>query len=163
VRRLFGGWHDPVPALLAATPPDALSRLDIDDLGGPLPTFRRGRCVLLGDAAHAMAPDLGQGANQALDDAATLVRLTGTTDLDRALDEYDRLRRPRTQRIARRARALAGSRSRAVPRRCGCGTPPYGSPPTPPPDGSWPHCRTGAPGPELRTPAAGTAPRRRTR
>ncbi|MGY1810384.1 FAD-dependent monooxygenase [Blastococcus sp. SYSU D00669] len=106
VRRLFGGWHDPVPALVAATPPDAVTRLDIDDLARPLPTFRRGRCVLLGDAAHAMTPDLGQGANQALEDAATLVRLVQGGDLDAALGAYDRLRRPRTQRIARRARAL---------------------------------------------------------
>ncbi|MGY1601872.1 FAD-dependent monooxygenase [Geodermatophilus sp. SYSU D00815] len=106
VVRLFGGWHDPIPALVAATPPDAVARLDIHDLAAPLPTFRRGRCVLLGDAAHAMTPDLGQGANQALEDAATLVRLVARGDLDAALDGYDRLRRPRTQRIARRARAL---------------------------------------------------------
>ena len=40
-----------------------------------VPTFRRGRTVLLGDAAHAMTPDLGQGAGQAMEDAATLTRL----------------------------------------------------------------------------------------
>ncbi|MGY1714138.1 FAD-dependent monooxygenase [Geodermatophilus sp. SYSU D01106] len=109
VTRLVAGWHAPVGELVAATPPEAVTRSDVYDLAGPVPAFRRGRCVLLGDAAHAMTPDLGQGANQALEDAATLTRLlTGVTDRDvgAALDAYDRLRRPRTRRIARRAHAV---------------------------------------------------------
>jgi len=115
LRRLFGGWHAPIPALLDATDPATVSRLDIHDLAGPVPAFRRGRCVLLGDAAHAMTPDLGQGAGQALEDAATLAAvlhhlaggdLPAPAAVDRALDRYDTLRRPRTQRISRRARAL---------------------------------------------------------
>jgi len=115
VARLVAGWHAPIAELVAATPPDAVTRSDVHDLAGPVPTFRQQRCVLLGDAAHAMTPDLGQGANQALEDAATLTRLLAGTAassvpdplaVDSALDGYDRLRRPRTQRIARRARAL---------------------------------------------------------
>jgi 2-polyprenyl-6-methoxyphenol hydroxylase-like FAD-dependent oxidoreductase len=114
-RRLFSGWHAPIAHLLDATPPSAVTRLDVHDLAGPVPTFRRGRCVLLGDAAHAMTPDLGQGANQALEDAATLTRLLGgvaasvhpdPAAVDGALGRYDALRRPRTRRLARRARAL---------------------------------------------------------
>ncbi len=115
VCRLFGRWHAPIPEIVAATPPGAVARLDINDLAAPLRTFRRGRCVLLGDAAHAMTPDLGQGGGQALEDAATLTRLLeplagddepASQSLDRALTDYDRLRRPRTQRIARRARTV---------------------------------------------------------
>ena len=99
--------------LIAATDPAAVFRLDINELAGPLPSFRSGRCVLLGDAAHAMTPDLGQGGNQALEDAATLVALIGPAagapagpSIDRALAEYDKLRRPRTQLLARRARQV---------------------------------------------------------
>lgn len=124
VQRLFGGWHDPIPELIAATDPAAVFRLPISDLAAPLPTFRRGACVLLGDAAHAMTPDLGQGGGQAMEDAATLAALIAPiardaapdpARLDRALAEYDRVRRARTQPIARRARALgavAHTRSR---------------------------------------------------
>jgi len=115
VRRLFGGWHAPVPALVAATAPDAVLRHDIHDLARPLRTFRRGGCVLLGDAAHAMTPDLGQGGNLALEDGVTLARLLADQAgqdrpdpgaLDAALTGYDRLRRQRTQPVARQARAL---------------------------------------------------------
>jgi 2-polyprenyl-6-methoxyphenol hydroxylase-like FAD-dependent oxidoreductase len=113
VSALFGGWHAPIAELIAGTDPAAVFRLDINELAGPLPSFRRARCVLLGDAAHAMTPDLGQGANQAMEDAATLVRLIGDAAggpvgpwIDPALDEYDRLRRPRTQQLARRSRSV---------------------------------------------------------
>ncbi|HEY0000696.1 MAG TPA: FAD-dependent monooxygenase, partial [Actinoplanes sp.] len=106
VRRRFAGWHAPIAEVLAATDPAAVVRTDIHDLAAPLRTFRRGRTVLLGDAAHAMTPDLGQGAAQAMEDAATLTRLLGTRPIDEALDAYDRVRRARTRPIAARARRL---------------------------------------------------------
>lgn len=103
----FGDWHAPIRELIQATPPDDIHGLPIEELAGRMPTFRRGRCVLLGDAAHAMTPNLGQGGNQALEDAATLVALLGGPDgIDQALAEYDRLRRPRTQGITRQASIL---------------------------------------------------------
>jgi len=104
VRRRFQDWHAPIADVLAATA--TTFRTDIYDLAGPLPTFRRGRTVLLGDAAHAMTPDLGQGACQAMEDAATLTRLLGAGPIDAALDAYDRLRRARAQPIAARARQV---------------------------------------------------------
>ncbi|MZD08726.1 NAD(P)-binding protein, partial [Streptomyces sp. SID5785] len=58
LRRLFGGWHHPVPAILDAAEPDGVLRHDVHDLADPLPAFHRGRVALLGDAAHAMAPTL---------------------------------------------------------------------------------------------------------
>ncbi|MEV5435553.1 FAD-dependent monooxygenase [Streptomyces sp. NPDC052682] len=104
--RRFGTWPDPVPALLAAVPPDAVLRHDLYDLP-PLPSFVHGRVALLGDAAHAMTPDLGQGACQALEDAVTLAHcLDSTPDVPAALGSYDVLRRPRTQAVARRSARL---------------------------------------------------------
>jgi 2-polyprenyl-6-methoxyphenol hydroxylase-like FAD-dependent oxidoreductase len=115
VTTMVQAWHDPIAAIVAATDPAAVFRLPIHELAKPLPSFRRERCVLLGDAAHAMTPDLGQGGNQAMEDSATLTALlahlcSATTPdaslLDRALKEYDRLRRARTQPIAARARRV---------------------------------------------------------
>lgn len=102
-RRLVGSWHDPVPSLLDATSSRSVLRLDICELA-PLPTYVRGSVALLGDAAHAMTPDVGQGACQAIEDAWVLATaLAGEADVQAALSSYDRLRRPRTQAIARSA------------------------------------------------------------
>lgn len=72
VEQMFAGWHSPIAELIAATDAEAVPRTPIADLSRPLPHFHRGRVVLLGDAAHAMTPNLGQGGGQALEDAATL-------------------------------------------------------------------------------------------
>ncbi|KOX23239.1 hypothetical protein ADK67_21860 [Saccharothrix sp. NRRL B-16348] len=102
LRARFGRWHAPIPGLLAATPADALLRHDICYLRAPLPRYVSGRAVLVGDAAHAITPDLGQGACLALEDAVVLSdRLRHTADVPTALNAYDAARRPRTQRLVR--------------------------------------------------------------
>lgn len=98
-------WHDPIPALIEATPAEAMIHIDIRDLD-PLPSYRRGRVALLGDAAHAMSPDRGQGAGQSLEDAVVLAAaLADEPTTEAALRRYDTERRPRTQTTARGARA----------------------------------------------------------
>ncbi len=56
LRRRFRTWHEPVPALLDATRPDAVLHHDVNELRTPLPSYAVGRIALLGDAAHAMTP-----------------------------------------------------------------------------------------------------------
>ncbi|MFF4397493.1 FAD-dependent monooxygenase [Streptomyces sp. NPDC001480] len=105
LRRRFAAWHHPIPALLEATRPDAVLHHDIHELATPLPSFTAGRIALLGDAAHAMTPNLGQGACQALEDAAVLAAaLTAEPTVESALIRYDTERRPRSQAVARAAR-----------------------------------------------------------
>jgi 2-polyprenyl-6-methoxyphenol hydroxylase-like FAD-dependent oxidoreductase len=103
----FGGWHDPIPVLLAGVTPAQVLRLDVAELAAPLPSFHRGRVALLGDAAHPMTPNLGQGACQALEDAAVLARLTAVDALPAALASYTAARLPRTTDIVRWSRRAA--------------------------------------------------------
>ncbi|MEU7434032.1 FAD-dependent monooxygenase [Streptomyces sioyaensis] len=96
----FGTWHRPLPDLLGRTPPRAVRHDDIFELPLPLPPFVSGRTALLGDAAHAMTSDLGQGACQALEDAVVLcAALAAHPDTEQALADYDARRRPRAQAI----------------------------------------------------------------
>lgn len=105
MHRRFGDWHDPIPTLLDATRPDAVLHHDLHELVTPLPAFTAGRVALLGDAAHAMTPNLGQGACQALEDAAVLAAALATEPtIESALACYDTERRPRSQSVARAAR-----------------------------------------------------------
>ncbi|MEU1183457.1 FAD-dependent monooxygenase [Streptomyces sp. NPDC005820] len=105
MRRRFAGWHDPIPALLDATRPEDVLHHDVHELRTPLPAFTVGRVALLGDAAHAMTPNLGQGASQALEDAVVLAaRLADGPTVTEALRRYDAERRRRTQSVARAAR-----------------------------------------------------------
>jgi 2-polyprenyl-6-methoxyphenol hydroxylase-like FAD-dependent oxidoreductase len=109
LRARYADWHPTVGALLAATDPQAVHVAETVRLVAPLPTLAVGRAALLGDAAHAMTPDLGQGGCQAFEDAVTLGALLGgvePADVPAALARYDALRRPRTTVLQRQARRM---------------------------------------------------------
>ncbi|GAA2008694.1 FAD-dependent monooxygenase [Nocardiopsis rhodophaea] len=112
--RRFGAWHDPIPQVIATA--EHVIRNDVWSLRTPLPAFHRGRVALLGDAAHAMAPNLGQGACQAIEDGVTLAHLVAASaDIHAGLAEYTRLRLPRTNRIVRRSGRIGGFLSSTSP------------------------------------------------
>jgi 2-polyprenyl-6-methoxyphenol hydroxylase-like FAD-dependent oxidoreductase len=108
--RRFGAWHHPIKTILEATPEPAILRNDIHYLD-PLARWSEGRIVLLGDAAHASTPGIGQGAAQAIEDAVVLAnQLAHHDDPQEALARYEQLRRPRVElvlKLSRRADAAA--------------------------------------------------------
>jgi 2-polyprenyl-6-methoxyphenol hydroxylase-like FAD-dependent oxidoreductase len=115
LRRWFADWHAPVGDLLEATHPDDLVPQEVRELR-PLPRAYgfpsgSGGVVLLGDAAHAMPHHLGQGACLAFEDAATLRSLVADAapgeGLSTAIEEYSRLRRPRTTTVVRQTRRMS--------------------------------------------------------
>jgi 2-polyprenyl-6-methoxyphenol hydroxylase-like FAD-dependent oxidoreductase len=102
VRARFDDWHSPIPELIDAS--EMVLHHDIDHLPALPRSFVRGRVVLLGDAAHAMTPHLGQGGCQALEDAVVLAAAVAIEpDVPTALAAYDRQRRPRTAAVVRAA------------------------------------------------------------
>jgi 2-polyprenyl-6-methoxyphenol hydroxylase-like FAD-dependent oxidoreductase len=102
LRKRFVDWSAPVPSLLAAVEDEDLLHHDLYDLPA-LSSYVSGRVALAGDAAHAMTPNLGQGACQALEDAVVLGRCAAADDLA----SYDAQRRPRATMISKRS-ALIG-------------------------------------------------------
>jgi 2-polyprenyl-6-methoxyphenol hydroxylase-like FAD-dependent oxidoreductase len=112
LKRRFGHWHDPIPAVLDSLTGSEILRHDIYRLA-PLRSYVAGRAVLVGDAAHAMTPDLGQGGGTALEDAIELAEaLDSTPDVQLGLARYDQRRRRRTQTIGRQS-ALFGAFAQA--------------------------------------------------
>jgi 2-polyprenyl-6-methoxyphenol hydroxylase-like FAD-dependent oxidoreductase len=94
-------WAARVVEIVEGTPEDAIVQNDILDRP-PLRWWGRGGVTLLGDAAHASTPNLGQGACQSLEDAVVLAHcLSGTRGIEAALREYERLRIARTSAIVR--------------------------------------------------------------
>ncbi|MEU2112608.1 FAD-dependent monooxygenase [Streptomyces sp. NPDC019507] len=102
--RRFGDWHEPVPEVIAAAGPGDVLRHDVHHMAEPLPAYHHGRVALLGDAAHAMQPTLGQGGNQAIEDAIVLAHHVGRgDDVVGRLPAYTGDRLPRTMGIVRQA------------------------------------------------------------
>ena len=104
LRREFAGWDPRVGALLRQVQTTFRSALHDRD---PSPTWTRGRLTLLGDAAHAMLPHLGQGANQSIEDGmalATILAGASPEAIPGALLAYERLRHERAAKVQSGAR-----------------------------------------------------------
>lgn len=103
---LFADWHSPVPQVFHETDADLILHNDIVDID-PLDTWSDGRVVLLGDAVHAMTPNMGQGACQAIEDAIVLARsLTRSDTLSAAFARYESNRQTRTKAIQLQSRRI---------------------------------------------------------
>lgn len=97
----FKGFHAPIPAVLAATANEDLIWNDIIDLK-PLSRFAYEKIVLIGDAAHATTPNMGQGACQAIEDAVILAKeLEGKKDIVAAFKQFEQKRIKRTHYIVK--------------------------------------------------------------
>jgi 2-polyprenyl-6-methoxyphenol hydroxylase-like FAD-dependent oxidoreductase len=101
VRGRFRGWHAPIADLIDATVADAIDRTPLYERP-PLRHWTSGRVTLLGDAAHPMLPNLGQGACQAIEDGAVLAdALSRAGDAVAALTDYSERRCRRAAFVAR--------------------------------------------------------------
>lgn len=104
--RHFGDWHEPIPAVLEATPETEMLRHGVYEMS-PLRAWGRGRVTMLGDAAHPMRPSLGMGACQAMEDALVLADDLRRHEAIPALREYERRRRRRATLTVRFSDFLA--------------------------------------------------------
>ncbi len=113
--QLFSGWHSPIPSLIENAESILFARVQDRRLSRP---WGRKQVVTLGDAAHPISPNFGQGAGLALEDAVVLAAsLQSAPDLSDALRRYEKLRHPRCLEVSftsREAGRFAQIQNRAL-------------------------------------------------
>ncbi|OPH57515.1 hypothetical protein BC351_03035 [Paenibacillus ferrarius] len=112
VLKQLEGWHDPIEDVIRATKETSILVHDIYDRK-PLARWSIGRVTLLGDAAHPMLPNLGQGGAQAMEDAYVLTSRLAQVDVNSseamraALTDYEKIRMPRVYQVVKQSRRMA--------------------------------------------------------
>ncbi len=99
IHNLFLDFHPDIQKMIAETPTEQIILNDIKDLNH-IPNWHKGNVCLLGDAAHATTPNMGQGACQAVEDAYVLAQLFKQgLPLENIFSNYEKLRQPRARYI----------------------------------------------------------------
>lgn len=97
--KIFRSFHHPINEIISLTNNSQLIHNDIIDLP-PLSQFAFGRVVLIGDAAHATTPNMGQGACQAIEDALVISKcIGGKGEVKASLKKFEHQRLKRTRKI----------------------------------------------------------------
>ncbi|HWY05247.1 MAG TPA: FAD-dependent monooxygenase [Candidatus Acidoferrales bacterium] len=115
LRKLFSGWHNPIPELIENAQSAICTK--VQDRLPTLP-WVVGRVAILGDAAHPISPNFGQGACLAIEDAVVLAScLRSNQEIPDALHRYERCRYPRCLELlfmSREAGRFAQFQNRAL-------------------------------------------------
>jgi len=116
---MFAKWHAPIAAVIEATAAAVILRNDIYDRD-PVDRWGSGRVTLLGDAAHPMTPNLGQGGCQAIEDALVLswCLTLKREGVEAGLRRYESLRMPRTRFIVNASRRIGAAFQMESPLLC---------------------------------------------
>jgi 2-polyprenyl-6-methoxyphenol hydroxylase-like FAD-dependent oxidoreductase len=118
-RELFAQFTDAtvLRALSRIRSPDEVISTEIEEMR--LAQWVQGRAVLLGDAVHAMTPNIGQGAGMAMEDAAVLAdELAASREVAQALERYVQRRRPRVDTVMRISRQVGEDGQQSNPLAC---------------------------------------------
>lgn len=97
---MFDGFDPIVNAIIHSTPREKVLENQIADFQ-PIPHWSKGRVCLLGDAAHATTPNLGQGACQAIESAwvFSVAMERNRPDFHKAFEQYEQARRPKARKV----------------------------------------------------------------
>lgn len=105
LRRLFSDYHADIRAVLAEADVTRIQRCNFGVVSG-LPSYCRGSVVLIGDAAHGMPPNMGQGASLGIEDALWVTSCLARNEPKLAFAQYDRMRRARVHTMLNIANSM---------------------------------------------------------
>ncbi|PSL44833.1 2-polyprenyl-6-methoxyphenol hydroxylase-like FAD-dependent oxidoreductase [Chitinophaga niastensis] len=111
---IYKNFHLPVAALINKT--ERPIKLNISDIQS-LPTWQKDRVLLIGDAAHAVSPNAGQGASMALEDAMYLAKLLrdNAGNYKAAFLQFEKDRKPRVEKIVAEGRKRSADKEALSP------------------------------------------------
>ena len=96
---MYGGFHALVKEIISNTPQEKIIRNDISDLKR-LDYWSKGNICLIGDAAHATTPNMGQGACQGVEDAFYLSEIVAThANVNEAFAAFEKSRRKKVDTV----------------------------------------------------------------
>ena len=100
---IYHGYHQPIESLISNT--QSPLKLNIGDIRS-LPKWHKGRVLLIGDAAHAVSPNAGQGASIALEDAMYLAKLLrdSSGNYEQVFTQFETDRKLRAEKIVAEGR-----------------------------------------------------------
>ena len=102
--QMFNGFHSIVPNLINHTPEGKIIRTDLNDLE-LLKKWHKGNICLIGDAAHSMTPDLGQGGAQAIEDAFYLAHsIYNSEKIEDAFIDFHKVRKTKVKKLVKLSR-----------------------------------------------------------
>ena len=96
----FKPYHPIIHDIISSTPEEGIYTDDICDLF-PLKTWFKKNICLIGDAAHATTPNMGQGACQAIEDAFTISECLSKYNIEQAFFNYQKLRQPKACQVVK--------------------------------------------------------------
>lgn len=103
---LFSEYNQEVKNIIAATPSDQIIKNEIIDLK-PISVWQDKNVCLIGDAAHATTPNMGQGACQAVEDAYVLGKLMDSgLSLEKTFKQYQKIRLKKAHMIVNNSKLL---------------------------------------------------------
>ena len=106
--------HAPVTEIVRSTE-DLIDRWPLYEMP-PIPKWHEGPVCLVGDAAHATTPHVGQGASMAIEDAIVLAKcLRDVADTEDAFSTYERTRKKRVEKVVEMARRMGNQKSPSGP------------------------------------------------
>jgi 2-polyprenyl-6-methoxyphenol hydroxylase-like FAD-dependent oxidoreductase len=103
LRKHYRRFPGPIPEILERTAEGGILRTELQDFP-PIPRWHQGLVTLLGDAAHASTPNLGQGGAQAIEDAFVLAEtLSSARTVNKAFRQYEHIRMRKARRVVNTA------------------------------------------------------------